>query len=1274
MPGAPYAALAHPAMIEHYQRIGITAVELMPVHQFVHDNTLLDKGLRNYWGYNTIGFFAPHNGYSATGQLGQQVQEFKGMVRSLHDAGIEVILDVVYNHTAEGNHLGPTLSFKGIDNDAYYRLVDDDRQYYMDYTGTGNSLNVRHPHSLQLIMDSLRYWVLEMHVDGFRFDLASALAREFYDVDKLSTFFELVQQDPTISQVKLIAEPWDIGPGGYQVGNFPPQWTEWNGKYRDTVRDFWRGESATLGEFASRLTGSADLYEHDGRRPVASINFVTAHDGFTLADLVSYNEKHNDANGESNNDGESHNRSWNGGVEGPTDDPAIQTLRARQQRNFLATLLLSQGVPMVLHGDELGRTQHGNNNTYAQDSELSWVHWDAADTPLTEFVSAIARLRSQHPTFRRARFFDGRPVRRGEGEALPDIVWLTPAGDEMVPDDWGSGFGRAIGVFLNGQGIRERDARGEQITDLSFILYFNAHDESVDFTVPSEEYSAQWETVVDTAGAGADSAPVKAGEIDLGDRQVARGPPGLHGAGRGTRPLRRRVAGVPGRSEHTDPRRDPVEGRLMRIPKSTYRLQIREEFDLTAAAAVADYIHQLGADWMYFSPILKAERGSEHGYDVIDHSIVDPTRGGAEGLDAAAKAARELGLGLLVDIVPNHVGVATPMESVWWRDLLTHGRASRYAEAFDVDWEFGGGKIRIPVLGDENEPELSVADGELRYQRPPLPARARLGRRRRLARRGARPTALRADQLAPRRRRVELPPVLRGQHAGRHPGRAPVGVRRVARRDRALDPGRHRRRPAGRSPGRFGRPRRVPRRTRGRDGRYVRPRREDPRRRRAAPDVVGRGGDHRLRRARRHRPGARRSERPAGAQRARHAARDGATAVSWAQLIHDTKREIADGILRAEVLRLERDVARIGATARRRRTVGDLAGRRRHRRAARLLPGLPLVPPARARAPRTTRRARPRPTGRNCRSTIDALVAVLADADHPASIRFQQTSGMVMAKGVEDTAFYRYSRLGSLTEVGADPAEFSIDVDEFHRRQQLRQATLPTSLTTLSTHDTKRGEDVRARISVLAEVPLEWERTLTGLREAVPIDDGPLEHLLWEAIIGAWPASRERLHAYAEKAAREAGTSTSWSEPAEDFERRMHDLVDSAFDDPHVGELIEGLLATIAVPGWIELAVGQADPADRTRCSRRVPGQRAVGAVARRSRQPASGRLRAASPPARRPRPWHPSRHRRHRSGEAARDVAGLATSTRPSRAVHALRAPARLWIGRPARRRVRPW
>ena len=516
-PGIPeqergtYAAIGHPVVIDHLQKLGITAIELMPVHQFVQDSTLLDKGLRNYWGYNTIGFFAPHNDYAATGQRGQQVQEFKSMVRSLHAAGIEVILDVVYNHTAEGNHMGPTLSFRGIDNAAYYRLVEDDQRYYMDYTGTGNSLKVRHPHALQLIMDSLRYWVTEMHVDGFRFDLAATLAREFYEVDRLSTFFELVQQDPIVSQVKLIAEPWDVGPGGYQVGNFPPQWTEWNGKYRDTVRDFWRGEPSTLGEFASRLTGSADLYENDGRRPVASINFVTAHDGFTIRDLVSYNEKHNDANGEGGNDGESTNRSWNSGAEGDTDDSQVLTLRAKQQRNFIATLLLSQGVPMILHGDELGRTQGGNNNSYAQDSAISWVHWDQADEPLIEFTSAVARLRKEHPTFRRGRFFDGRPAEREEGAPKADIVWLRPDGTEMRPDDWDTGFGRAVGVFLNGEGIKERDTRGEEVTDVDFLLYFSAADDVVRFKLPPKSYGVSWDVVVDTAGKAADRKPVRAG-------------------------------------------------------------------------------------------------------------------------------------------------------------------------------------------------------------------------------------------------------------------------------------------------------------------------------------------------------------------------------------------------------------------------------------------------------------------------------------------------------------------------------------------------------------------------------------------------------------------------------------------------------------------------------------------------------------------------------------------------------------------------------------------
>ena len=502
-----YSAIAHPAIIEHLHKLGVTAIELMPVHQFVDDDVLQQKGLRNYWGYNTISFFAPHNGYSASGRRGQQVQEFKGMVKALHAAGIEVILDVVYNHTAEGNGLGPTLSMRGIDNAAYYKLDDDDRRQYTDYTGTGNSLNVRNPHALQLVMDSLRYWVLEMHVDGFRFDLASALAREFYAVDRLSSFFELVQQDPVVSQVKLIAEPWDVGPGGYQVGNFPPQWTEWNGRYRDTVRDFWRGEPQALGEFASRLTGSADLYEHSGRRPVASVNFVTAHDGFTLRDLVSYERKHNEANGEDDRDGADDNRSRNFGVEGPTDDPAILALRARQQRNFIATLLLSQGVPMLLHGDELGRTQGGNNNGYAQDDETTWVDWDAADQPLLEFTAALARLRRDHPTFRRRRFFEGRPVRRAVGEPVQDIAWLRPDGSLMESEDWDSGFGRAIGVFLNGAGIRERDRRGEPIRDRHFIVLFNAGDDIIDFHIPVVEYSPDWEVVVDTAGAQADSAP-----------------------------------------------------------------------------------------------------------------------------------------------------------------------------------------------------------------------------------------------------------------------------------------------------------------------------------------------------------------------------------------------------------------------------------------------------------------------------------------------------------------------------------------------------------------------------------------------------------------------------------------------------------------------------------------------------------------------------------------------------------------------------------------------
>jgi len=491
-----YLGLSSQPVIDHLKKLGVTAVELMPVHQFVHDDRLAEQGLANYWGYNSIAYLAPHNGYAAFGQRGQQVQEFKQMVKTLHAEGIEVILDVVYNHTAEGNEAGPVLSLKGIDNAAYYRLDPDDPRRYVDYTGTGNSLNMRHPHVLQLIMDSLRYWVVEMHVDGFRFDLASTLARELHDVDKLSSFFDLIQQDPTVSQVKLIAEPWDVGEGGYQVGNFPPLWSEWNGRYRDEVRDFWRGADHTVAEFGYRFTGSSDLYASTGRQPAASINFVTAHDGFTLHDLVSFNDKHNEANGEDNKDGNDDNRSWNCGAEGTTDDEQINMLRRRQRRNFLTTLLLSQGVPMLLGGDELGRTQQGNNNAYCQDNVVSWYDWDAADADLVEFCRRLMRLRRHHPVFRRRRFFEGRSI-VGEGEDA-DISWFTPQGRPMTPDDWQVSYAKSIGVFLNGQAIASPGKRGERIIDDSFFIVFNASDIELDYQLPGGTYAEKWVKVLDT--------------------------------------------------------------------------------------------------------------------------------------------------------------------------------------------------------------------------------------------------------------------------------------------------------------------------------------------------------------------------------------------------------------------------------------------------------------------------------------------------------------------------------------------------------------------------------------------------------------------------------------------------------------------------------------------------------------------------------------------------------------------------------------------------------
>ncbi len=490
-----YAGLAHPVTINYLKELGVTAVELLPIHHFITDRHLADKGLTNYWGYNTIGYFAPDVRYSSSGTQGQQVVEFKNMVKELHKAGIEVILDVVYNHTGEGNHMGPTLSFRGIDNASYYRLTEDNKRFYMDYTGTGNTLNAMLPSVLRLIMDSLRYWILEMHVDGFRFDLASTLARELHEVDRLGSFFDIIHQDPVISQVKLIAEPWDVGEGGYQVGNFPPGWAEWNGKYRDCMRDYWRGENSMLAEFAERFTGSSDLYKDDNRKPTASINFITAHDGFTLHDLVSYNEKHNMANGEDNNDGESHNRSWNCGAEGETDDKAVIALRQQQKRNFLTTLFLSQGVPMLVAGDELSRTQQGNNNAYCQDNEISWLNWAEADKEQLDFTRQLIHFVKKHPVFNRRRWFQGQRIK---GTGIEDIAWFLPNGDEMSEENWNHDFAKSLAVFLNGRGLHSVGPKGEQIVDDNFYVIFNAHYEPLDYKLPPAKYGTNWTKVIDT--------------------------------------------------------------------------------------------------------------------------------------------------------------------------------------------------------------------------------------------------------------------------------------------------------------------------------------------------------------------------------------------------------------------------------------------------------------------------------------------------------------------------------------------------------------------------------------------------------------------------------------------------------------------------------------------------------------------------------------------------------------------------------------------------------
>ena len=673
-----YLGLASEPIIRYLRELGVTAIELLPIHGFVDDQFLRERKLRNYWGYNSIAFFAPDVRYRAGSVVASEVTEWKRMVKALHAAGIEVILDVVYNHTAEGNHLGPTFSFRGIDNPTYYRLVAESPRFYFDYTGTGNTLNVRHPQTLRLLMDSLRYWVQEMHVDGFRFDLASTLARGLFEVDRLSSFFTVIHQDPVISKVKLIAEPWDVGEGGYQVGRFPVRWAEWNGRYRDTMRAFWRGDGGRAADLGYRLTGSSDLYQEGGRSPSSSINFITAHDGFTMRDLVSYDVKHNEANGEENRDGEDHNNSWNCGAEGDTEDPEVRSIRRRQIRNLLATLLLSQGTPMICAGDEQGRTQRGNNNAYCQDNEISWHDWDLDEErrSLLAFTRSLIRLRREHPLIQRATFFAGREIR---GVGVRDAVWFRHDGESMTDDDWSNPSTSSMGVFMPGSGLEPVDQEGSPQNDDDLLLIVNASGSDLEFALPSfvdRGRALAWELLLDTADDAATESvePTEATEMKSRSLKMfsrrAVGPGGLQAA--------------------------------YGAPVSTYRLQLRDGFGFREALALLDYLDELGVGGVYTSPYLRAEHGSTHGYNVVDHHALDPAIGTLADHAAFTDALRSRGLRHLIDFVPNHVGIGSG-ENVWWNDLLENGASSQYAEFFDVEWRPPASalhdKVLLPVLG-----------------------------------------------------------------------------------------------------------------------------------------------------------------------------------------------------------------------------------------------------------------------------------------------------------------------------------------------------------------------------------------------------------------------------------------------------------------------------------------------------------------------------------------------------------------------------------------------
>jgi isoamylase len=1265
-----YAGIAHPAIIEHLQSLGVTAIELMPVHSFVDDKTLLDKGLRNYWGYNSVGFFAPDVRYRSGQEPGSEVREFKSMVKALHRAGIEVILDVVYNHSAEGNHLGPTFSLKGIDNSTYYRLVQDDPRFYFDYTGTGNTLNVRHPQVLALIMDSLRYWAGEMRVDGFRFDLASALARQLHEVDQLSSFFTLIHQSPTLNQVKLIAEPWDVGEGGYQVGNFPVRWAEWNGRYRDAVRALWAGEGGKAAEIGYRLTGSSDLYQGNGRRPSASINLVTAHDGFTLRDLVSYAHKHNHANGEDNRDGSDDDHSFNCGVEGPSDDPEIEALRRRQQLNLLATLLLSQGTPMLVAGDEMGRTQLGNNNAYCQDSELSWVDWelDESRQSFLETVRRMLRLRREHPALHRAKFFQGRPL---HGSDLSDLLWLRYDGQRMTAEDWDNPVTRSFAMFLAGRGIDDVDERGRPLVDDNLMVLLNASELDLPFTIPAlDAVREPFQVVLDTADEQAEEylAAGQTTTVKARSLKFLRAP---------SRVIRT------GGAEHT--------------PCSTYRLQLVPGAGFARAAQLVEYLADLGVTDLYTSPIMAAGRGSTHGYDVVDHSRLNSELGTEPDFAALSSALRERGMGLVVDWVPNHMGIADGQNRLW-NDVLENGPCSRYAEAFDIDWSAARddlqGRVLLPILGDQYGAVLER--GELRvvwenrqfglayferrlplgpqtliplFERileradlpeesdehielesiisalrhlPPRSATSPADRRERarekevvkqrfarlyeqsvavadalevalgelngtpgvassfdeldavLQRQGYRLASWRvaAEEVNYRRFfdindlaavRMEQPAVFEEAHALLFEllGRGQIQALRLDHTDGLYDPqayfealqrgfaGVRDVRTEERSPDDVARPLPIL------IEKILGPGEELPSSWHVdgttgydfASTVIGLWVDPRAERA----------------MTAAYARFTG-DRKSFEEHVYESKMYVLRYAFGSELAMLARALHRIacGHRAYRDFTLAGLA-----RALAEIIASFPVY--------RTYLREDERPSEsdegvirgacamarRNNPSLNASLVAFVesvlllelpGDEQQRAeatrfALRVQQFTGPVMAKAVEDTAFYRYHRLLCLNEVGGHPGDFGTPVDELHRRNTERARSWPLSMNAGSTHDTKRGEDAAARIAVLSELPDVWQRTLRRLRELAEPVRGRLggaapsrgaEYHLYQSIVGAWPYGWDgcegrtefvqRLSACALKAAREAKLETSWANENADYERALGAFVAELFE------------------------------------------------------------------------------------------------------------------------------